>query len=1173
MRPFDPALLRALPATRGPVALLSLVGVVSGAVAIAQAVALAWAVHRVVTGGDLTGPLTWLVLLLAARGVLAGLTEHVARVAGLRVAAVLRLAVLRRWLRRPEETRPPAEVGVTRATEGVSAVEPYVARYLPALVTGAVVPVLAVLTLAVIDVWSALIVVLTVPLLPLFAALIGQHTQDQTERRWEAMALLAGHFLDVVRGLPTLVGYGRAWAQVDVVREVGDRHRRATVQTLRTAFLTTAALELLATISVALVAVAVGLRLAFGQLDLLTGFAAILLAPEAYWPIRRVGAEFHNAADGAETLEKLRAEGVLDEQGEEGTTGAGPAAAAATRSGPDGVAADRTALRPDQVGLAGVSYAHPGRRRSIVDVSLTSLADPGLTALTGPSGAGKTTVLELLAGLRTPDAGQVVAPRAHLAAQRPVILPGTVRDNLALVDEGLTGPQMVAALDRVGLWDALAGREGLDTVLGDDGFGLSAGQRSRLALARAALSGAPLVLLDEPTANVAITSLPALHTVITALARTRRVVVVTHDPDLAALADDRWRVEPAPAPARHRPPAPLHARVPTTGAGVTTAHRDRAGGMGNAREKDDSDGTAGPGDGAHPEPGVVAPIETPRGRHGLVLACLIGGASVACGVALTATSGWLIVQASTQPVILTLLVAIVGVRAFGIFRPVFRYAERVVSHDVALEELADRRADVFARLIPLTPARLGRRSRGEVLTTVVRDLDDVVDERVRVTVPAWSAVLATVVGVVLAGWHVPAAGLALAAGALLVLAVSAAGYVLEHSAQGQAVRSRGQVQHLTTALTSRLLAVQAVTGVDADPRPLVRPVAEAEEAQQALETRLIRARALTILGLWLVVAATTAVVAQLTWSAHTAGLLSAPYAAMVALIPLALADPWTDSADIAGARARARAAAARLARVLDQGPAVATGGAQDEDQTGRAPITHLALNRAGASWTASPARAGAGGEGPPHTSLDLPPLDLDLPPGTRVALTGPNGTGKSTALALLARHLDPATGSCTADGQDVRDLPLGQVRGAIAVVDDEPHAFLGSVRANLVLAAPEASDDELLAALDAVDLGHWYDTLSDGLDTRLSGLSGGERARLSLARALVSARPVVLLDEPTAHLDDATAERALAGLLASRPADDGVVVMVSHRPGSGAGWVTEQVHLGKARSAQVARIG
>ena len=1148
MRPFDPALLRALPATRGPVAVLSLVGVVSGGVAIAQAVALAVAVHRVVTGGDLAGPLAWLVVLLAARGVLGGLTEHVARVAGLRVAAVLRVATLRSWLRRPEEDRPQTEVAITRATEGVSAVEPYVARYLPALVTGAVVPVLAVVTLAVIDVWSALIVVLTVPLLPLFAALIGQHTQDQTEHRWAAMALLAGHFLDVVRGLPTLVAYGRARAQVDVVREVGDRHRRATVQTLRTAFMTTAALELLATISVALVAVAVGLRLAFGELDLLTGFAAILLAPEAYWPVRRVGAEFHNAADGAETLERLRAEGVLEDQ---------PHQAGRAHGG----------LDAGTVGLTGVFYAHPGRRRSIVDVSLTTPASPGLTALTGRSGAGKTTVLELLAGLRRPGTGRVRAPRAHLAAQRPVILPGTVRVNLALVDEALTEQEMVDALDRAGLWEALSRREGLDTVLGDDGFGLSAGQRSRLALARAVLSDAPLVLLDEPTANVAIASLPALHATISDLARTRRVVIVTHDPDLADLADEHWFIEPVPAAARHRPGTDVQtSAAPTTSAIEEAEH--------SHRRDEDAEGDADD----DREPGVVAPIQTPGGRRGLVLACLLGGASVACGVALTATSGWLIVQASTQPVILTLLVAIVGVRAFGIFRPVFRYAERVVSHDVALEELAERRADVFARLIPLTPARLGRRSRGEVLTTVVRDLDDVVDERVRVTVPAWSTALATVVGVALAGWHVPAAGLALATGALLVLVVSATGYAVERSAHAQAVRSRGEVQHLTTALTSRMMAVQAIVGITADPERLVRPVTEAERTQQAVEGRLIRTRAVTILGLWLVVAATTAVVAQLTWSAHTAGLLSAPYAAMVALVPFALADPWTDSAEVAGARARARAAAARLAGVLDQEPAVPTGGAADEDQTDREAVTRLALHRAGASWTASPARGGAGtgtqdGDGP-HTGLDLQPLDLDLPPGSRVALTGPNGTGKSTALALLARQLGPVTGSYAADGMDVRDLPVGQVRGAIAVVDDEPHAFQGSVRANLALAAaPGASDAQLLAALDAVDLGHWYDTLPQGLDTPLSGLSGGERARLSIARALVSGRPVVLLDEPTAHLDDATAERALDGLSASRGPGEGVLVMVSHRAGGRTGWTTERVDRTRPRQAGSVLIG
>ncbi|WP_134772147.1 ABC transporter ATP-binding protein/permease [Ornithinimicrobium flavum] len=527
--------------------------------AITQAVLLGVLVGRVVTGDAFADVLGWLVASLGLRGILAAATEQAARWAGLRVVAVVRLATLRHWLALPEGRRPGTDAAVARATEGVSALEAYVSRYLPALVTGAVVPALTVGTLLVIDPWSALIVVLTLPLLPLFAALIGQHTQAETEQRWGAMALLAGHFLDVVRGLPTLVAYGRADAQVEVVRTVGERHRSATMRTLRTAFLSTAALELLATISVAMVAVAVGLRLAYGAMDLTVGLVAILLAPEAYWPVRRVGQEFHNAADGATVLAELGADGVLG----------GPADVA--RAG---------GLRPGRgLALEHVSYAHPGRERTIVDLTLHAPAGPGLTALVGPSGAGKTTVLELLAGLRVPDVGLVSAPDAHLAGQRPVILPGTVRDNLLLVggaaaEEGAEGgredsreavdsagavnargpddapgavdaprpssrthpgdDELVAALRQVGLWDQLAERDGLKTPLGDDGFGLSAGQRARLALARALLSPAPLVLLDEPTANVAAEAVPALHALITGLARERRVVVVTHDPDLAA---------------------------------------------------------------------------------------------------------------------------------------------------------------------------------------------------------------------------------------------------------------------------------------------------------------------------------------------------------------------------------------------------------------------------------------------------------------------------------------------------------------------------------------------------------------------------------------------------------------------------------------------------------------
>ncbi|GAA1173300.1 thiol reductant ABC exporter subunit CydD [Ornithinimicrobium humiphilum] len=1115
MRPFDPALIRALPATRGPVALLSVVGVVSGGVAICQALLLAVLVSRVVSGEELSPVLALLVGTLALRGVLAGTTELVARRAGLQVAEEVRAATLRHWLRRPVEGRPEQDVAVARATEGISAVEAYVARYLPALVSGGVVPALAVLTLLLVDPWSALVVVLTLPLLPVFAALIGMHTQDQTERRWGAMALLAGHFLDVVRGLPTLVTYGRARAQVGVVREVGERHREATVRTLRTAFLSTAALELLATISVAMVAVAVGLRLAYGAMDLVVGLAAILLAPEAYWPVRRVGAEFHNAADGATTLEALKEEGVLVPAAAASVPETRPASsAAASTCTLEPVPAGASSAR---IGLTGVCYAHPGRARTLEDVTLATPASPGLTALTGPSGAGKTTVLELLAGLRTPSTGTVTAPGAHLAAQRPVILPGTVRDNLALV--GTTDDAaMVEALEQVGLWPQLASREGLDTPLGDDGFGLSAGQRARLALARAVLGDAPLVLLDEPTANVAAASVPTLHETILHLAATRRVVVVTHDPVLAALADDSWHLEPVPQPEA--------AATPTLVPEVTTPGHDPAA----------------------PLPGHVEPVPVPGGRVGLHLASLLGGASVACGVALTATSGWLIVQASTRPVILTLMVAIVGVRAFGIFRPVLRYAERVVSHHVALENLAERRADVFARLIPLTPARLGRRSRGELLTTVVRDLDDVVDEQVRATVPSWSAAIASVVGALLAAWHLPLAGAVVAGGALLVLLLAAVGYAVERASQQAAVDARGELQHRVTALTSRLLPVQAVTGLHGGSSLLLDGVLEAEQVQRRAEARLVRARALGIVGTWLVVAATTATVAVLAWQAHAAGVVTGPYAALVALVPVALADTWAGVPEIAGAKARARAAAARLEAVLGQSPAVADNGT---DRPAVAATPELTLEGVGATWR--PDGAGA---------LDLAPLDLTLAPGSRVALTGPNGIGKSTALAVLARHLDPATGRYLLDDADATDLDLDATRELVAVVDDEPHAFAGSVRANLVLARPDATDEEIVAALRAVDLGYWFSTLPEGLDTLLTGLSGGERARLSLARALLSGRPVVLLDEPAAHLDDATAERALGGLLAADAGRRRTHVLVSHREGDLAGW--DAVDLSRA---------
>jgi thiol reductant ABC exporter CydD subunit len=536
MRPFDARLLSQVPATRRPVLALGAIGVAAGLATIALAFAVTSLVVAVVEGRAVLTPGLWLVGLFTLRALLAAANELVGTWAGVRVSTVLRARLVGARLERDADSRPEAGRAQALANQGMTSIEPYVARYLPALVSGAFLPVLAIGTLAFVDWPSALIVAFTVPLLPVFAALIGRTTQEATQRRWRSLSALSGHFLDVMRGLPTLASYGRAEAQVDTIATVSRRHRLATMKTLRLAFLSSAALELLATISVALVAVTVGIRLATGSMPLYTAMLAILLAPEAYWPIRRVGTEFHSAADGAEALDDVISE--LDP----------------TIPGPD--TADRTLMavydaetgvEPCPVVVEAMGYGFPGATTDVLyDVSFD--LPIGLTVVTGVSGVGKSTLLELLAGLRQPSTGTVTAPRSHLVTQRPFLAPGTVRDNLTLGNDS-TDDELWQILRKVGLdYMVVALVHGLDTQLGDDGFGLSAGQRARLTLARAALSTAPLLLLDEPTAHLDDESAALAHNLIQKLAELRTVVAVTHRTELLTLADEHIHLVVRPVP-------------------------------------------------------------------------------------------------------------------------------------------------------------------------------------------------------------------------------------------------------------------------------------------------------------------------------------------------------------------------------------------------------------------------------------------------------------------------------------------------------------------------------------------------------------------------------------------------------------------------------------------------
>ncbi len=538
MKPLDPRLLTYARSARTYLACSVLLGTATAGLIIAQATLLAGLIAHAFAGGTYARtPMLLLLAVVAARALVAWLQEVTAHRSSASVKAQLRGRLLEHALRLGPAWLTGERTGelATLATRGIDALDGYFSRYLPQLVLAVIVPAAVSARILFGDWPSALTIALTLPLIPVFAILVGLSTRRKTDRQWRALAQLAGHFLDAVAGLPTLKVFGRARAQARAIREVTDRHRRATMATLRVAFLSALVLELVSTLSVALVAVSVGLRLVDGHLGLRTALLVLILAPEAYLPLRQVGAQYHASAEGLAAAERVFA--VLETPP--------PPSACAGEPG------------PATIRLEGVTVRYEGRDApALADFSLT--VRPGeIVALTGPSGAGKSTVLAVLLGFARPDAGRVLAGgaaydpeawRARIAwvPQRPYLFAGTLAANIRLGRTDATDEDVRHAARAAGALDfAEALPSGLDTVLGERGAGLSAGQRQRIALARAFLRDAPLLLLDEPTSNLDAESEAAVADAVRRLARGRTVVLVAHRPALAALADRVIRLEPA----------------------------------------------------------------------------------------------------------------------------------------------------------------------------------------------------------------------------------------------------------------------------------------------------------------------------------------------------------------------------------------------------------------------------------------------------------------------------------------------------------------------------------------------------------------------------------------------------------------------------------------------------
>ncbi|GAA1626176.1 MULTISPECIES: thiol reductant ABC exporter subunit CydC [Brevibacterium] len=1025
----------------------------------------------------------------------------------------LRARILSTLLGRRGMPRAKAAVTVTR---GVDDLDDYFTTVVPALTQAAVVPAVLLVRILFADLLSAVIIIACLPLVPLFMVLIGRYTEETTAESTRALERMSDHLAELAEGLPVLIGLGRSREHARTLRRLSTDYHQANLATLRIAFLSSLALELIATISVALVAVVIGVRLVYGTMDLSDGLLALLLAPECFMPLRALGAGFHASENGRESYDRAQALLAAGDDEE-----AGPASAAAH--------ADHAVTYAD-----GTTVAWDG------SIPTT----PGITAVLGPSGAGKSTILAALSGSLAAGATTTLAPaRAALVPQTPRTFGATLGEELATF--GLTGGAAEAALLTAGLPPTL------DLPTG----ALSPGQLRRLALVRVRGRDTDLLILDEPTAHLDDDNAELIIAMLAEAAAATRIVLASHDPRVLALATDTItpRVTAAPVSASTAPVEEgtadtatddSHDTAGTTTAGTTAtvaapnlapASAGAAVSAGAPTVGDRSGDTAvvSPerGSGDVPAPGSLrrraATLRTalPLMRWTMLIALLTACASSLAAISLTALSGWLIVEASYGPPIMTLLVAIVGVRFFGLSRSIFLYVSRLNLHSAIFSALGRLRSVLWSHFERAGMSDRTMLTSDTALTTMVADADEVRDLVPRTLFPPVVSALVIVAVIIATAILDPGSVPVLVALALVNLVVVPLVFVRAEAPWARRIRA-GQARILS--LLARALGAKTDLSANGANAAVLGRLTAAEDDLEAAQRA--SARNFGAAQLWVEVTTVLAAIVIALISPAPTEIL-----AVVVLSTFGLVDP------LASALTAWRQMPA-LGIALDRLPPVTADSRHDDDEADDDPaaasaLTALELADVTVGWDGVPV---------------LDDLDLAADADRWTVVCGESGSGKTTTVSVLLRFLTPWRGRYDAqerNGQrvDVLALDPDELAGRIAWCPQEAHVFRSTVRGNLALARRDVPDEEeMFAALTAAGLGHWASP--EGLDRWVGDhgteISGGERQRLAVARTLLSGAEVIVLDEPTAHLDAATAHRLVADLRANLP--DHTVIMVTH---------------------------
>ncbi|HEX6302883.1 MAG TPA: thiol reductant ABC exporter subunit CydD [Anaerolineales bacterium] len=1052
---------------------------------------------------------------------------------------------------------------VNTAVEGIESLDAYFSQYLPQIVLAALVPLTYLAFVLPLDPLSGAVLLLTAPLIPLFMILIGDLADNLTKDRWETLSRMSAYFLDVLQGLTTLKILGRSRDQIKVIAQVSERFRVTTMGVLRVAFLSALVLELVATLSTAIVAVEIGLRLLNGRLAFEQAFFVLLLAPEFYLPLRALGTRFHAGMAGFEAAQSIFQ--ILDRKppvDQSRGIKAIPIRLADWRSAND---------IPPTITFDKVSFAYPQKREALREVSF-QIQPYRKTAVVGPSGAGKSTLAYLLLRFIEPQQGAIKVDGACLqefcqdewrkhaswVPQSAYLFNATIEANIRLARPEADGEAVIRAARLAYAHDFIMQLpQGYNTLTGERGVRLSAGQAQRIALARAFLKDAPLLILDEASANLDLCSETVIQAALKELTKNRTVVIIAHRLSTVRDADqivllDHGEIKAIGKHTELLKRSPLYRNMVTSYAGAATSAE-------SDRRDQPHHSLAGTGDSGLPNwttdpPADARPPQLSRFQAFLrllrllapfkgwmLLATLLSAATIASGIGLMTTSAFIIAAAALQPSIAVLQVPIVGVRFFGLARGIFRYLERYISHDITFRLLAKLRVNVYEALEPLAPAGLTLHRSGDLLGRVTAEVESLDDFYVRAVAPPLTAVFMTgITAVFMARFN---AILALTLAAFLVAAGLGVPWLVRRLSaspgrQLVTVRSR-----LNAALVDGIQGNADLKVFGGDDRK-VREVAALDLELGKAQARMSRIGGLqeglmnlaANVGAWSVLTLTIPMVsAGQIEGVYLAVLFLGALTSFEALLPLPVAAQHLE---------RSLEAARRLFELADSKPEVEEiGDGLPVAQRGSLCILDLRFR-----YPATKRPAYRIGSRERNANI-LDGITFTLPEGHHLAIVGPSGAGKSTLVNLLLRFWEYERGEISLAGEDIRKYAACDLRQAIAVVPQDPYLFNVTVRDNLRIAGPAASEAEIHQAAKQAQMHEFIRTLPQGYDTWIGEhglrLSAGQRQRLAIARALLKNAPVMVLDEPTANLDPVTEQAVLQAIFQTRK--NRTTLLITHR--------------------------